>query len=150
MDPGEEYVGFCAWEDDQVVECFATTPRESFDLLEEHQPRTLVVEEFRLYPDKAKSLSRTTLVTAQHVGALTYWAFLHHCPVYLQSASVKKPTAAYCRAHNLQLVPPGKGSHAQDAQVHGYHWLLRHQGKPAHETDLFGQFPYAAGGGDLL
>ncbi|WIC89803.1 RuvC-like resolvase [Gordonia phage Sapo] len=142
VDPGEEYVGFCVWVDDEVEDCFQTTPQESFGHLEFYHPSTLVVEEFRLYPDKAKALSRTTLVTAQHVGALTYWAKLNHCPVYLQSASVKKATAAYCRAHDLPLVPPGKGSHAQDAQVHGYHWLLRHQGTPAHETDLFGAFPY--------
>ena len=140
IDPGGVHVGMAWWDDDQLTDCDEYTPMEAMRALEERKPARLVIEEFRLYPDKAKTLTGSSMETSQLIGAMTWWAS-KHAFVYLQPASIKIPTLAYAKKHNIELTKD-KGDHAQDAHTHGIHFLIRQQGKPTKGSDLFG-------GGDL-
>lgn len=136
-DPGGEHVGLALWEDDELIGCDEFKPYASMQALKNFEPATLVIEEFRLYPDKAKTLTGSTMQTSQLIGAMTWWASENGCWVYLQPAAIKRPTKAYANKHGIELTT-GKGDHAQDAHLHGLCWLIRSQGKPTKGSDLFG------------
>ncbi|QOC55735.1 RuvC-like resolvase [Gordonia phage Archimedes] len=136
-DPGGEHVGMAFWEDDRLVDCDEYDPLAAMLILDSWEPATLVIEEFRLYPSKAKTLTGSTMETAQLIGAMTWWAFQHNAFVYMQPAAIKTPTLAYARKHEIQLTTD-KGGHAKDAHTHGIHYLIRSQGRPTPGSDLFG------------
>jgi len=82
----------------------------------------LVVEEFRLYPDKAPALAYDPLRVVEVIGALRWMAEVRELPVVLQPASIKRSAKAMCRRRGLVLRGDG---HARDAQLHGYFYLWR-------------------------
>lgn len=136
IDPGGVHVGMAWWCGEELRHCYETTPLESMRKLEQAMPAILVIEEFRLYPSKAKTLTGSTMETAQLIGAMTWWANRNDVAIYMQPAAIKEPTRSYMRKYQLELVK-GKGDHAQDAQVHGIQWLIRGQGKEPTGSDLF-------------
>ena len=137
IDPGGSHVGMAFWQDDELVDCDEYTPKTSMMAIDNYEPSLLVIEEFRLYPSMAKTLTGSTMQTSQLIGAMTWWANWNSARVHMQPAAIKDPTKGYMKNHEIQLVK-GKGDHAQDAQVHGIHWIVRNSGKPTNGSDLFG------------
>lgn len=140
IDPGDVHVGYTLWDGEEQVTCVELSPLGLLLALELDEPKLLVVEEFRLYPDKARTLTGTTLQTSQLVGALHWWAWQNEVPVVLQPAGVKEPTEAYVKRHGLERNSKGHGGHAKDSETHGYQYLIRGRGRPlppARGGDLF-------------
>ena len=129
IDPGGVHVGMAWWDDDQLTDCDEYTPMEAMLAIGNYKPSLLVIEEFRLYPSKAKTLTGSSMETAQLIGAMTWWADCNSARVHLQPAAIKTPTLAYARNHNLEITTD-KGGHAKDAHIHGIQWLIRGQGRP--------------------
>jgi hypothetical protein len=82
----------------------------------------MVVEEFKLYPSKAASLSWSTLGTVEIIGALREGALRNELLFVTQPASIKKATRALVQRRGLVLL--GSDGHARDAELHGYYYLL--------------------------
>jgi hypothetical protein len=82
----------------------------------------MVVEEFKLYPSKAASLSWSTLGTVEIIGALRERALTNELPFVTQPASIKKATRALIQRRGLVLI--GSDGHARDAELHGYYYLM--------------------------
>lgn len=85
--------------------------------------REVVVEAFRLYPNRAKSQSWSPMETAQLIGVLKYLAGKASVPVVEQGADVQKPMAAQLEARGIELIQAGP--HAKSAQLHLWHRLLK-------------------------
>ena len=125
IDPGSQHVGMAWWDDDHCTECAEYTPLSALEAIEHCRPKMLVVEQFRLYPTHAQTLTGSTMGTSQVIGALAWWAFANDMPMYLQPAAIKIPTRALMKSMKIDMMP---GSiHAQDAFLHGVHWLHRGQ-----------------------
>lgn len=87
----------------------------------------LVIEKFQLYPGMAAKLAYSPMATAELIGKLMLIADLQNgVEVVMQSAMIKKPTAAQLAARKIKRV--GKGSHARDAELHLYYRILRTHG----------------------
>ena len=84
---------------------------------------TLVIEEYRIYPDKAMVHAGKTVPTAECIGAFKYIARRMKCNVIEQASSVKQTTAAMLRTRGVVL--QGKSEHAKDAELHMWYPVLR-------------------------
>ena len=89
----------------------------------------LVVEEFRLYPHKAKDQIWSTFPTCEMIGAIKYihakWG--QGCKLAMQSATIKDPMFKQLRARKIKSQAKKQGvagQHVLDAECHGYYWLL--------------------------
>lgn len=82
-----------------------------------------IIEEYRVYPDKALTHSGKTIPTAECVGALKYIARSCGMMVVEQQASIKKPTAGMLAGRGIELI--GTSRHAKDAELHLWHRVLR-------------------------
>ncbi len=123
VDPGSQHVGLAWWRGETSVEIEELTPQQAMGRLLDRRPARLVVEQFRLYPSHAQTLTGSTMGTSQVIGALAWWAYQNTRPMYLQPAAIKIPTRALMRVNGDEIRP---GSiHAQDAYLHGYHWIHR-------------------------
>lgn len=85
--------------------------------------RRVVVEEFRLYPDKAQAQGYSDFETAQMIGVIKYICSERGIEVIEQGAGIKKPTRAQLKGRGIQQV--GKGGHACDAELHLIHYCLK-------------------------
>lgn len=139
IDPGGEHVGWARFEDGKLEIVCERTPNEAEEILwewAEHLPlleRTrdslLVIEDFRLYPDKAKSLIGSGMPTSQLIGSLRFIARFYDIPVVLQPAAIKVPTEFQMKRRGIvhAAVQRKQGGHAKDAETHGYHHLIRNK-----------------------
>jgi hypothetical protein len=114
-----------AWSSAEVWE-----PDQMLDYLEEVGEMYLrvVVEEFRLYPWMAQEQSFSAMETPEVIGCIKRIfrkaGWLER--LVFQPASIKKPTAARCRAAGKMLPSnTGKRIHAWDASLHGWHYIMR-------------------------
>ena len=121
IDPGSVHVGMAWWRGAEIDHIEERTPVTSMTDLVAECPQMLVIEEFRLYPTHAQTLTGSTMGTSQVIGAMTWWA--RQLPVYMQPAAIKIPTRALIKLNGDQT--PAGSIHAQDAFLHGYHWLHR-------------------------
>ena len=80
-------------------------------------PDVLVVEDFRLYPGKAKFLGYNDMPSAQVIGVLKYLAAKYDIPLVLQMAHIKEHVPA-----DLKEI---KGDHMRDAVRHGVYYLAQ-------------------------
>lgn len=87
----------------------------------------VVYERFVLEPKRAPMLTGTDLETSQVIGAIKYQAGLHGIPIVGQTNKIKVPTKSILRARGIKSRAKklGVGGHAADAELHGYHYLLR-------------------------
>lgn len=133
IDPGGAHVGWCealvrdgTVDVDRIVEL---TPPESIHAAERVFPEAdvVVIESFRLYPDKAKMLVGSEMETSQLIGVLKYLARLHECELVMQPASIKVPTESLMRHRGVRhaAVTQRVGGHAKDAETHLYHYVIR-------------------------
>lgn len=166
IDPGDVHVGLAGFAVDGLSGlpyCEWTaeyTPGEAQDLiaarLRAGQIQTLVIEDFRLYEDKAAEQTGSRMLTPQLIGVLTYlvrvnnriieetasefvrpqgperWtASCRGCrravELVFQNADVKRPTLGVLKAKGIKsrAATDRTGGHAKDAEIHGWHWLLR-------------------------
>ncbi len=77
----------------------------------------VVCEDFRIYPDKAKSLSWDPVRTARLIGAVTMLCRIFQVAFYLQPAAIKK-TAEIGGAEELFYRPLDENRHQNDAIRH--------------------------------
>lgn len=137
IDPGDKHVGWAAipvdklggWDwDDRHTTTFE--PQETLDMLRKIsengiQVIVLVVEEFRLYPWKAKEQGFSQFHTAEMIGQLKLWVrwFSPETELVMQPAAVKKPTFAIMQGRKIPLT---RGTqHSKDAEAHLYSYLAR-------------------------
>ena len=85
----------------------------------------MVVEKFVLYPEKAASLSWSTLGTVEVIGVLRERCRQDGTAFVMQPASIKKATEGQLKARGIVLKSRGSGGHAKDAELHGWHFWLR-------------------------
>lgn len=94
---------------------------ESFTEIEQvilrFKPDFIVVEEFKLYPSKARHLAWNEMYPAQVVGAIKLIAEKENIPVIMQPATIKEYVPQY--------VPKGKTDHEQDATRHIWYYLKK-------------------------
>ncbi len=145
IDPGDVHVGvaeFIESDDDwECVQAYEMGWEGAIDrvasFLVGGQLDVLVVESFRLYADEAKAQIGSEMQTAQCIGAIRY---LHAkaanrqrqqgaivTELAMQPASIQKATRAILKAKGV-LSESNGNPHALSAELHGWHWILRHEG----------------------
>jgi hypothetical protein len=127
VDPGDNHVGAALWRaSDQSIrakEYDADTWLPTFARIV-MKVDVVVVEEFRLYPNKAAAQSWSPMATAEMIGAMKWIASQAGVRLQLQGADIKLPTRRQCKVRGL--VYKNKSIHAADALLHLHYYLLRH------------------------
>lgn len=138
IDPGDKHVGWaeirCLDDDVAVGEW---TPNETIDGVRrrldwarEHGFEfELVIEEFVLYPGRAKEQAGSSFQTSQLIGALKLIARDYDVQVIMQGAHIKKPIRRQLKRRGIKRKAVGKGIHASDAEEHLYHRHLREKAR---------------------
>lgn len=135
IDPGET-CGFAMtfdpendWESGTLKNFYAaqSLPMDKFldNLDNSHyleQLRQVVIEEYRIYPDKAMMHSGKTLPTAECIGAIKWICTRHAWPWIEQQAAIKEPMAGLLRGRGFKAVGPDR--HAKDAELHLWYHAL--------------------------
>ena len=126
VDPGDVHVGIAHQRAGRQAAAFEEladqTPYFFHDVL--RPADTLVIEEFRLYPNKAAAQSWSPMRTSELIGALKWIAAQHDAQVVMQPASIKIPTRKQCAARGICY--NGVDSiHAKDAWLHLQYFILR-------------------------
>ena len=131
VDPGDEHCGMAVFVDRECRWTGEMRPEGLYDWLgtgaalwarDKLKWNVIVVEEFRLYPQQAKAQAWSLFGTVEVIGVLKEYGRREGVPVVLQPASAKKPVRAILKAKDVRL--KGKGPHAKDAELHGWHYLL--------------------------
>jgi len=89
-------------------------------------PGVVVIEEYRLYPDKMAEQALTALGVVETIGGLR-WVFKDEADLkvhglVMQSASIK--AAGQRQMAKARLHPIGRNQHARDAEFHGWYYIL--------------------------
>lgn len=139
IDPGEVHCGVAAFLDDRCFEAFEVDPEELYRRLETWLSAgvvdVLVVESFQLYEDKALAQVGSEFGTCECIGVIKY---LHsklggnhkgrgRVELAMQPAGIKEATSRVLRAKKVVSLAKsrGAGGHAFDAELHGYHYIMR-------------------------
>lgn len=139
IDPGDVHVGVAEFAGGQCVRAFEMAPddvpayvRGALEVMGgAPAPGALVIEEFRLYPWKAQQQAFSQMLTAELIGQIRlvwrWWGDPLGVQLVLQPASIKKPTKAILAAKKVvsEAKRSRAGGHAADAELHGYHYLMR-------------------------
>lgn len=83
-------------------------------------PKVAIVEDFVLYPHKAKDQTYSNMVAVRMIGRMEYWAHINNVELVKQPAHLKSMGYRYLGEK------PAKNQHAKDALVHGLYYLIRH------------------------
>lgn len=135
IDPGDVHVGLAIFEVTDHPRCtlaMETTPEGILDFLMFGCAGILaevVYEQFILEPARAPMLVGTELETAQLIGAIKY-AVHARVPLYGQTNKIKIPTRSVLKAKKVVAMAKKMkaGGHAADAELHGWHHLLKTKG----------------------
>ena len=140
VDPGDS-VGYAVWSDDELCEA-GTASAEDFEAAfaaalgvggpsdDEGDPalvaqlrgaRHVVIEDWVIYPWKARELSWDPCRTARLIGAMALVCRLAGIPYTLQPAKIKEQAEA-AGAEHLFLSPLDENRHANDAMRHGVYY----------------------------
>lgn len=134
IDPGDVHVGWALMRTyTETVEVGEWTPNDCIDEVRKKLAYCklqkwnleLIIEEYVLYPGRAKEQAGSAFQTSQLIGALKLIARDYGIPVIMQSALVKKPTRRQLKARGIKRKAVGAGIHASDAEEHLYHRHLR-------------------------
>lgn len=91
----------------------------------------LVVEEWRLFADKAVQQVGSKMETSQLIGAIKYICRTlagEGLVVSWQQPSIKNPTRSVVKSRSLRSMADElkvPGDHARDAELHGYYYILK-------------------------
>lgn len=131
IDPGGVHVGWAEFQLDpaRCTRAVEKTPEEAKESLARavSRPgiRAVVIESFRLYPDKAMKQAGSDMPTSRLIGAMEYIVQSAGVRLVMQPAAIKTPTLSVLRHRGITLVSRGNGDHAKDAETHGWHYLVR-------------------------
>lgn len=131
VDPGDAHVGWARWTKAGVVtgeidaELAAGFVDVVLNVAVHHRiyRSVLVIENFVLYPGQDRRTTWNPMLTSELIGMLKWIASQRRVPVVLQGADIKKPTRAQLKPRGIKQV--GSGSHARDAELHLYQYLLK-------------------------
>ena len=132
IDPGAEHCGVAVFRGGECVYVGEKSPTDLFDWWGVGEalygnPKGLfdvvIMEAFRLYPGVASAQSWSTFGTVEVIGVLRERCRREGVLFVTQPASAKKATRAILKAQGVVL--KGKGDHAKDAELHGWHYLMK-------------------------
>lgn len=131
IDPGEVHCGVAIFEAGVCVETNEVRPSALYGMIERMLLNAVVIEEFRLYPDKAKVQGYSQLKTVEVIGVVRYLCERERIPLIEQGASIKKVAKAQMTARGVGnlAVTQKSGGHAADAVLHGWYYTNRRIGK---------------------
>lgn len=143
VDPGGIHVGVAVFErvEGSWVCRRATemTPREFEDWLAETLhivEHTLIVEEWRLFADRAKEQTGSAMETSQLIGVIKYIhrkAAPPNNDIVWQQPTIKHPTRSVLNSRNVEItdkIDRGYSDHAIDAILHGYYYIIKILNEP--------------------
>lgn len=148
VDPGDVHVGvaefvrvtggvwFVEWAREMTPDEFLLY---FFNGVRKHAWHWVVVEEWRLFPEQAPRSVGSDMPTSRLIGGIQ--ALAKHAPtsswpdtgedrlpVYFQSPKIKVPTRSWLKRRKMRSVAKimkVAGDHATDAELHGYHYLIK-------------------------
>ena len=133
IDPGDVHVGMAYFEDPRCLEAWEYAPDQALDYVRDMlrcgRIDTLVIEEFRLYPWRARAQAFSQMLTCEMIGALKiawrWYGVDNGIELAVQSAQIKEPTSNILRARKVPSVAKRSraGGHAFDAELHGHYYL---------------------------
>lgn len=85
----------------------------------------LIIEEYRVYPDKAKAHIGKTIPTAECIGGFKLIARKSGCRVVEQPAGIKDTMAAILKGRGVKTI--GGSRHSMDAELHMWYYALHGQ-----------------------
>jgi hypothetical protein len=141
VDPGQQYAGL-SWTrscpeligGETVGSRYATRTADPIDAvrlfstwaeaaqMSSVQDPVLVIEEYRLFPDKVAMQTGKTIPTAENIGMFKWAAMQYDVRVQEQPASIKKPMAGLLNGRALKAC--GDSRHAKDAELHMWYFVL--------------------------
>lgn len=152
IDPGDRYVGMalfthhddgwqCTWA--QTWDDRAEFLRYLADTVQNSDVDRLVVvfERFILEPARASALAGTELETSQLIGAIRWIVETEGPALVGQTNKIKAPTRALLRHLGVTSVAKRlktHGDHAFDAELHGWHYVLKALGQQPSRSALRG------------
>lgn len=121
IDPGET-TGWATFNQEGKPQQFDKVKgREAvYVLLQSVQPTVLIVEDFNLFPWKARDQAFSSFEAVRVIGAIELWAWAKGATVVLQKPNIK--SIGYKWA-GLPTATQHKDSHERDAYVHGVYYL---------------------------
>ncbi len=135
IDPGSVHCGVAVFLGERCYEAYEVDPPELYRRLESWLKMgtmdVLVVEEFRLYEDKAKVQIGSTMATCEVIGVIKYlvgrWGVEGGVELALQGAGIKEGCQKILRAKGVVSLARSRraGGHAFDAELHGQYYIRR-------------------------
>ena len=144
FDPGES-TGWCYAADPvRSMVCGGTARKnhlEVVNLIKATQPDVVVLESFKLYPQKAQSLSWNSFYPCEVIGAIKVTCMELNIPFVEQAPSVKKYFGGFqddwqtigCLPTQLEPYSKGVTEHTKDAYMH-YKYYMRNGFKKLQDT----------------
>lgn len=128
IDPGDSHVGYAVWKGEECLTAVEVSPNGLIYELEQviDQLGLIVLEKFQLFGWQAQQQAGSDMKTAQLIGVIKYLASRSQVPLVLQTPSYGK---AVYRLAEFKQQPArwwkswGHGSHAKDAEAHGYAFI---------------------------
>lgn len=123
IDPGK-HNGICGYDARCYLQFMYTIEEddlaEFLDCFEKLE--TIVIESFKLYPNKAQKQIYSDMVASRMIGAVNNWAKLKKVPVAEQGSSIKE--TAYKWLGKKALPKSNPLNHQFDAHAHFIYWAI--------------------------
>lgn len=146
IDPGDVHVGLAEFApNDRGWECVWAGEMTPDDFLpwfvrglRQRAWDHVVLESWKLFPESAPVYVGSDMPTSRLIGSIqALVAFVpeddgwmtERPPIFMQDPQIKVPTRGVLKRRKLRSTAKRlrvTGDHASDAELHGYHWLLRH------------------------
>lgn len=132
IDPGDLHVGFVSWDQGVPDHLEEMSPPQLLKVMEKMVQTSwldlVVIEDWRLYPNKTQEMIGSDFPTCQLIGALKYILEGEGIAYQMQPAQIKYPTMGILKSAGFKLVSKrvGCSNHVQDAELHG--WYLQFRG----------------------
>lgn len=140
IDPGDIHVGFVSWDQSLPDHLEEFSPQKCLKVIQRMAKTNwldlVVIEDWRLYPEMAQKMIGSDFPSCQLIGALKYILDGADIPYHLQPAQVKYPTMGILKNSRFRLISKRTGcsQHVQDAELHGWHFLIRGYQQFEHNT----------------
>jgi hypothetical protein len=124
IDPGKSN-GVCGYDEKYYIQFMYTVPATDMTqfLAQFHKIKTCILEDFKLYPNKAKDQIYSDMETSRIIGRVETWAEMEKVNLIKQPASIK-PTG-YAWIGKKQPPKSNAANHQMDANVHFMYWAIK-------------------------
>lgn len=133
IDPGKNN-GICGYDIKCYLQFMYTIQEEDIaeflDIFK--HVRKCIVEDFVLYPHKAKQQVYSNMLTSRVIGRIEDWGRRKELEIIMQKATIKE--TGYKWAGKQPLPKSNPASHALDAHIHFIYWAVKN--KKMHAKDL--------------